>query len=103
MHLSSRNIRSDVILKSKCDSNSLDDSLIETEEAILLIFTKAFVRVCQMHMEYLFRLSQANSVLHQSLKVRGGAKLVEEISYNDRNLDFMIDVSRPFFYFLEML
>lgn len=93
MHLLSRNILSNVIFNLKCGSNSLDDFLIETKEAILLFFTKAFVRVCQMHMEYLFRLFQVNRLIQQSLKIRGGVITNEEI-YIDRNFDYMIAVSR---------
>lgn len=50
-----------------------------------------------MHMEYLFRYSQANSVYQQSLNNRGGAKLVEEIHKISSYLDFMIDVSNLHF------
>lgn len=50
-----------------------------------------------MHMEYLFRYFQANSVYQQSLTNRGGGELVKEIRYNDWSLAYMIDVSNLHF------
>lgn len=92
MHLLSSNILSNVICNLKCESSSLDHFLIETKEAILLFFTKAFVRVCQMHMEYLFRLLQFDRFIYQITKFRGSALSQEEIFIN-RNFDFSNNVS----------